>query len=396
MMPSQLPPAAAPCSPRDLLAGIGGLLRPDRAGRALVESLRSTLHVKGAWLFSSGRAGLTIALHALQAGSDRRSIVVPAYTCYSVPAAIVRAGLDVVCCDVDPATLDYDYAALERLLHHVPPLGVLSTHLLGVPANTARALSLSREVGAWVVEDAAQAFGVRHCGDWLGTAGDIGLFSFGRGKVLSAAGGGAVVTRSDALAREVERLHDELPDAAILRGPLRLAEAALTTLLLVPSLYWMPAGLPYLGLGETVYSTSFPIEDLSAAQAGLLRHWQVRARERTLARVRNQSALARACGVIRPPEHVPALRLPMVCPSREVRNGLLSASHREGLGLSILYPAALSGVPELMDAFGRTRFPGAEALADRLVTLPVHPKVRPRDIARIRALLRVNGLLEGA
>jgi dTDP-4-amino-4,6-dideoxygalactose transaminase len=71
--------------------------------------------VRHAFLLSSGRAALTVLLQALRREPGRREVVIPAYTCFSVPSAIARAGLTVRLCDVDPKTLDLDLNALVRL-----------------------------------------------------------------------------------------------------------------------------------------------------------------------------------------------------------------------------------------------------------------------------------------
>src|SRR6188474_3299662 len=69
---------------RELCAGIA-----DRLGAA-----RTTLH-------ASGREAMRVAFRALAERSGRREVVVPAYVCFSVPAAAVAAGLSVRLVDVD-------------------------------------------------------------------------------------------------------------------------------------------------------------------------------------------------------------------------------------------------------------------------------------------------------
>ncbi len=118
---------------------------------AATEELRRTLGVEHAWLVSSGRAALTLILRALAELSGRSRVIIPAYTCYSVPAAIVRAGLDIVPCDIDAATLDFAYEELEARLSEAPALCVVSTHLFGLPADVERARRLVRgaRCGRW-------------------------------------------------------------------------------------------------------------------------------------------------------------------------------------------------------------------------------------------------------
>ena len=54
---------------------------------------------------------------ALAASSARRRVIIPAYTCFSVPSAIVKAGLKVVLCDVESETLDFNFEELEGLMN---------------------------------------------------------------------------------------------------------------------------------------------------------------------------------------------------------------------------------------------------------------------------------------
>src|SRR5262249_13192015 len=111
-----LPPAAAPLGWRDLLNGIAGMSDPARAMRAREGELRRHFGVRHVFLVSSGKAALTLALTALRSRSTRTDVVIPAYTCVSVPAAVLKAGLRPVLCDVDPATFDFDEHLLEQLI----------------------------------------------------------------------------------------------------------------------------------------------------------------------------------------------------------------------------------------------------------------------------------------
>ena len=66
------------------------------------------------FLVSSGSAALTLALMALKSLAREREVVIPAYTCFSVPAAVLQAGLRPVLCDIDPSTFDFDHSHLLR------------------------------------------------------------------------------------------------------------------------------------------------------------------------------------------------------------------------------------------------------------------------------------------
>lgn len=73
---------------------------------------------------------------------------------------------------------------------------ILPVHILGLACDMERIMEISRRYRLAVVEDAAEALGVRYQGRAAGTFGDVGVFSFNGNKVVTAGGGGMVVTNS--------------------------------------------------------------------------------------------------------------------------------------------------------------------------------------------------------
>jgi dTDP-4-amino-4,6-dideoxygalactose transaminase len=71
-------------------------------------------------------------------------------------------------------------------------------HLFGLPADLAPILSLAKAKGIAVIEDAAQAVGAKYNGQYVGTIGTLGCFSFFPSKNLGCAGDGGLVTTEDA------------------------------------------------------------------------------------------------------------------------------------------------------------------------------------------------------
>src|SRR5688500_6050437 len=209
-----LPPAAAPVRCRDLCHGVLGMLSPDDSIRALENSVRQYFGTKHVFLVSSGKAALSMTLTALKASSSRTEVVIPAYTCFSMPAAVLSAGLKPILCDINPSTFDFDHEQLEATLND-NTLCVVAHHLFGIPSDIERVRALCHQRGIIVIEDAAQAMGVESSGRKLGTLGDVGIFSLGRGKNITCGSGGIVVTQSDriadALRTQWPRLESPLP-----------------------------------------------------------------------------------------------------------------------------------------------------------------------------------------
>ena len=399
MMPQRtLSPTAAPISFWGLIGAASGLLGGFKHRAHLVQELKGTFSAREVFLVSSGKAALTVILKALAASSGRRRVIVPAYTCFSVPSAIVRAGLDVVLCDVEPDTLDFNFGELEGLINE-EVLCVVSTHLFGRPADVDRVRRLCEGTGVVVVEDAAQAMGGQSGGRLLGTLGDVAFFSLGRGKNITCGTGGVILARSLPVAETIKAEYATLPEAPLGEVAQNWLEMVIMRLFIHPLLYWLPAGLPFLRLGETTFDTDFRICRMDEVRAHQLQGW-----ERRLA-LANQERVARAgwlikgldlpCRGITPITGKEAvyLRLPVMVRDREMKEAVCRRSREVGAGLSPSYPATIQEIPELAGRLAGRKCAGAQEVVDRLVTLPTHQFVTEKDRLKIGRILgsRENG-----
>jgi dTDP-4-amino-4,6-dideoxygalactose transaminase len=385
------PPAAAPLTVTDLLRGLLGLGLGRRYRKQLEQELREYFGVRYVFLVSSGKAGLALVLSALRRISDRREVVIPAYTCFSVPSAVVKAGLRVRPCEVNPKTGDFDLGELPRVVSDAT-LCVIPTHLFGIAADVESVREICRARGVFVVEDAAQAMGVRHRGQLLGTLGDAGLFSLGRGKNITCGSGGIVLCDSPRLGVALAAEYGRLEDPGLIRSVRNAALVAGMWALGRPFLYWLPAGLPFLGLGRTCFYRDFHLGRLGGFEAGLLGRWRKRLEDGNHGRLESARELQRAAGC--ETGDVPYLRLPLVMPSRVARDALCELSRRRGLGMAMMYPTSIGEIPELRDHIGGRKFEVARMLADRILTMPTHHLVPPaikRELSELICGHRILG-----
>jgi dTDP-4-amino-4,6-dideoxygalactose transaminase len=383
-----LPPAAAPVSWTDFACAIAALAAPARAIQAREREIREFFGARQVVLASSGTAALAVTLEALKTLAPRHEVVIPAYTCPSVPAAVLKAGLHPVLCDVDPRTFDFEYRSLDRVLGP-DTLCVLAHHPFGVAANVARIRAAARRHGAFVVEDAAQAMGVTVNGRLIGTMGDVGIFSLGRGKSITCGSGGIAMTSSEPVGRALAAAAARLAPPTTLDVLRQLAMLACMAVFVHPWLYWLPASLPFLRLGQTIYPTRIALKRLSALQAGFLAHWRERLQQAVAVRSSAVGFFQQALDLAGPAAP-PYSRLPVLVADDEERERLNRLSHASGLGFSAGYPTAVNDIPELRDRFRGQRYPGADHVAARLITLPTHHHVSPRDRQAIVACLRTS------
>jgi dTDP-4-amino-4,6-dideoxygalactose transaminase len=348
--------------------------------------MRREFDVDHVFLVSSGSAALALSLMALKSLAHKRDVVIPAYTCYSVPAAVLEAGLRPVLCDIDPITLDFDHAQLERTLTR-DTLCVVTHHLFGLPAAIDRTRSLCAVHRIFVLEDAAQAMGGELGGRKLGTLGDIGIFSFGRGKNVTCGSGGAILTRCPAIAAELAARYRELPSPTAREVAFDLLKLLAMSVFIRPRLYWIPAQLPFLRIGDTIFPARVPLRRLGVVKAALLAGWRRRLAESNATRATIAADLGRRLPLHRNVRHA-CLRVPLLAPTPKAKRRLQALARPRGLGVSAAYPAPVSRTPQIRDAFSGQRFPAAEHVAARLVTFPTHRWVSERDRQAIVDLYR--------
>jgi dTDP-4-amino-4,6-dideoxygalactose transaminase len=150
----------------------------------------------------TGTAALHLGLLALGVQADDEVITSP-NTFLATAEAITYCGAVPVFVDIDPATGNLDPNLIERAI--TPRTRVLlPVHLYGRPAD----MDAIREIGARhnvrILEDAAQAHGARYRGRRVGGLGHAAAFSFYPTKNLGAYGeGGALTTDDDQIAKFV-------------------------------------------------------------------------------------------------------------------------------------------------------------------------------------------------
>ena len=363
---------------------MAGILSSKKYLTKIENELREYFGVKHVFLVSSGKAALFLILQSLRSLSpEKDEVLIPAYTCFSVPSAIIKAGLKVSLCDIDPSTFDFDYGLLEKTIDE-RTLCVIPDHLFGIPSDLDRINSLCKTRGIFVVEDTAQAMGGEYKGKMLGTVGDVGFFSLGRGKNITCGSGGIILTDSDTISHAIEEEYSRLGNPNRLESLKELIKAMSLSLFIRPSLFWFPAGLPFLKLGETIFYREFPVEKLSEMQAGLLKGWQGRLEESNQIHAENsRSFLNSLFSQKRYDGAYPYLRLPIRAANREVRNHIYSLSARKGLGMSLMYPTPVNEIDEISREFNGYKYPFAKSLSETILTIPTHQYLTEKDKERI-------------
>jgi perosamine synthetase len=366
-------------------------------GKEALAAVAARLRVRHIFGASSGRAALWLALKALhRLRPDRDAVAIPAYSCFSVPAAVVRAGLKIHPVEVNPSTLDFDPQQLDAL-PETTLLCIIPCNLFGFPNDISKIRDAARARGAYVIDDAAQALGSTCDGRRAGTLGDVGVYSLGRGKSVGSVAGGLLVTDSHDIAAMIQSEAKVLTKATRATGGELLFRMLSYSLFLHPRLFWIPNSLPFLKLGTTEFEPSFVIGQMHPFSVALLEPLLDDLEEINHGRQKKARAITDALrdrrnfafpspGANSQPTFV---RLPVLACDYATRNRAVARLRDAGIGATSFYPSAICDIPSIENYICERDFhcPQAEELSRRLFTLPVHPFVRPTDIERIVEIL---------
>ncbi len=330
-------------------------------------------------LVDSGTSALSIALRATtRAGGV---VALPAYACVDIGAAAIFAQLRVRLYDIDPLTLSPDLDSVARVLSHGVDTIVVA-HLYGYPANVPGVAAIAASHGVRVIEDAAQGAWGKLLETRLGAFGPLSVLSFGRGKGMTGAGGGALLGTGASEAALIEAARSRLLSPGSGIRTLTLAKAQ--WILGRPWLYAIPSAIPGLHLGETIYHAAHEPRAITPVSASLVRSALARAKADLAVRGRNveelERAVDRATG-LRAIRAIPGskpgyLRLPVrVMDERR---------ERPELGIVRGYPDTLAELSQLQESLlGDEQLPGARELRHSLVTLPTHGMLTDDDLRNL-------------
>jgi aminotransferase EvaB len=172
---------------------------------AFEKSLAKFLNVASALGVASGTDALEISIKALMPAGKHSVLTAANAGGYSSVAAR-RAGFIPLYADVDAESHCVSLATVTAAM--TEDVGVVVvTHLYGNLTEVEDIVDYCHKIGVKVVEDCAQAIGASLEGQFAGSFGDAGAFSFYPTKNLGALGdGGAIISNDPAVAQRVKEL----------------------------------------------------------------------------------------------------------------------------------------------------------------------------------------------
>jgi len=305
---------------------------------------------------SSGTDAIKLALLATGVGPGDE-VIVPVNTFIATAEAVSHLGAKPVFVDVLADTASIDPQAIAGAAGDATK-AVVPVHLFGQPADVEALQSVADERGLVVVEDACQAHGARYQGKRVGSLGSAAAFSFYPGKNLGALGDGGAVTTN--VLETDERLR-------LLRNHGQADKHTHAVIGYCDRLHNLQAALLTAKLRH--------LDMWNAARRAAARRY-----DELLADVEGVTPIACRADA----EPVYHLYVVQVDDRDRVRDELGEA----GVQTGIHYPVPLHLQPAYAHlGHGRGDFPVAEALAGRILSLPMFPEITLKQQERVVATL---------
>jgi UDP-2-acetamido-2-deoxy-ribo-hexuluronate aminotransferase len=304
---------------------------------------------------SSGTDALLIAMMALGVGPGDEVVTTP-FTFVATVETIVLLRATPVFVDIDPRTYNLDPARLGGAITS-RTRAIMPVSLYGQCAEMDAINAIAAEHGIAVIEDAAQSFGATYKGRQSSSLSTIGCTSFFPSKPLGCYGdGGACFTNDAALATRMRQIRVHGQDRRY-HHPLVGINGRLDSLQAAVLLAKLEA---------------FDSEVRLRAEIGAAYSERLREVVKTpYLEPHNTSVFAQYTIEV------------------EDRQGFQGRLQAAGVPTAVHYPVPLHLQPAFArSGLGRGSFPLAEAAADRVISLPIHPYLSQTDQETVVAAVR--------
>ena len=318
---------------------------------------------------NSATAALHLALSAVGV-KEGDEVIVPTMTFAATAEVVLYFRAKPVLVDCRRDTLNLDPKQIEKAIT-AKTKAIMPVHIAGQACDMDRIMEIARVHDLRVIEDAAHALPARFQGEMIGTIGDITCFSFYATKTITTGEGGMATTENPEWAdrMRIMGLHGISKDA----WKRYTAEGSWYYEILYP-------GYKY---NLTDIAAAIGIEQLRKCD----RFWESRQR---YAMLYNEGL-----------QNVPGLITPYVAPDvqhawhlyilqldleqlRIGRNEFITLLKQANIGTSVHFiPLHLH--PYYRDTFNYRPedFPNASAIFERIISLPIYPKMAKADVQRV-------------
>lgn len=335
------------------------------------EAFKDYIGCKHAVALNSCTAGLNLAL-ALQNFADGDEVITTPMTFPATANTILLQRLQPVFADIEPGTLTIDPRKIEAKITS-RTRAIIPVHFAGHPCDMTPIQELADKHKLVIIEDAAHGLETGYKGQKIGNTGNPTSFSFYANKNITTGEGGMLVTNDDELADNIRvmRLQGISRDAWKRFGKSGFA-------------HWEQTLVGYK-CNMTDLNASLGLHQIKRIEPFMtLRKKYVSMYDSAFDKVPELETLA-VRDYATPAYHIYIIALHLERLTTD-RDGFLDAIQSAGIGVAVHY-VALHLQPYYVKNFNTKPqdFPIASNYSERVISLPLYPKMSSADVERVIA-----------
>lgn len=293
-------------------------------------------------------------------------VILPSFTFVSTANAFYQQGAKPVFVDIWPDTLNIDETKIEEAVTEKTKV-IVPVHYGGNSCEMDTIMGIARKKNLFVVEDAAQGVNSKYKEKYLGTIGDIGVFSFHETKNYICGEGGAIVLNNEKFIERAEIIREKGTNRTkFSRGE-------------VDKYTWLDVGSSYLPsdlLAAFLYAQLEAMDEIDKRRREIFDYYH-----RTLMPLANE-------GLLKLPT-IPAEAQTnnhlfyIILEDEKTRNALMKHLKSNEIAAVFHYlPLHLSPVGQSM-GYKEGQFPVTESISTRLLRLPFFYDLKQEEQAEV-------------
>ena len=140
--------------------------------------------------------------------SKNDEVILPSYGFVSIANAVVLRGARPIFAEIDPLTLNISVSDVEKKITKKTK-AIYVIHYAGNACDIIRLKKIAKANKLYLIEDAAHAYSAKFKSNYLGTLGDIGVYSFHETKNIVSGQGGCISINNPSLIKRANFILDK-------------------------------------------------------------------------------------------------------------------------------------------------------------------------------------------
>ncbi len=298
-------------------------------------------------------------------------VVVPSFTFSSTVNAFVLRGAKPIFADIREDTLNLDEAKIEAEITDKTK-AIFPVHYAGVSCEMDVIMDVAKRHNLLVMEDAAQGVNARYNGQYLGTIGHLGAYSFHGTKNYTSGEGGAILINDQRFMERAEILREKGTNRSkFLRGE-------------VDKYTWVDVGSSYLLsdiLAAFLYAQLENLEETNKKRKAVFDFYYENLKDMEKAGKLRLPIIPDNCETNYHLFHI-------ILPSQDHRNDLMQKMKTAGVHTTFHYVPLHNSPMGSKYGYKDGDLPVTENLSGRLLRLPLYPHLEKEELEIVVTTLR--------